>query len=99
MAEILQEKFMGSKSRVIKEVSKPTNGDKPYQLIQNYDEYEVTTTVGKKTEERNKRLSTKTIKTETYDKPVEVEKREEQKPSKRKAKKVEFNRSVSKDQE
>ena len=101
MADVLQQKFMGSKSRVIKEISKPDNGDKPFQLIQNYDEYEITTTEGKSTEERNKKLSIKTINTESYDKEAEIAKREDQKPSKRKAaaernaKKVE----VKKDQE
>jgi hypothetical protein len=84
MAEVLHERFIGAKTIVVKRVEKPSGGDKPYELCQEFKEYEVTTTEGKKIEQRDKRQFIRTIKTETYNKEAEIAKREDQKPSKKK---------------
>ena len=81
------ERNIGQKEVVVKTVKQPSRSkDKPYELVQVYDEYEVYDANNNKTiQQRNKRQFMRTIKTAEYNKEVEVEKREEEKPSKKRA--------------
>lgn len=82
------ERKLETKSKVIKTVKESETGDQPYELVQEYDEYEIIDDFGQsRIEKRNVRLATHTISTDKYDKEAEVEKREEKVTKKKATKK------------
>lgn len=90
------ERFLGHKEQVVQTVKDAPVGSKPYELVHEWDEYEVVDNDGRrKTEQRNKRSFIRTITTDAYKKEEEVEKYEE---SNSKRKSAKLSKSLKKDE-